>query len=441
VSGAITVDYEELHRMSRVWAAAAVEFGRLSSAVCAIVESPAIVAGALLDPVGAMRADAAILRAALGSRGLAVLAATVATDALRLGSVVAREQVVDDLPTSQVEALAGFAMQAPWRLALRPRSALSTASDGRHEASDLVGAAIGYLAPFTEPVIAATAPPLEARVDILRRRPARVDTVFGLPIRAVGGLEREGPGAVAVSAWRPAWSGSAPASLAEAMSRVSDLERQATAELAIEAITGADGVRRYVVELPGIRDIASRRQPQDLIGAAVAMVGGDTTYARCVREALDAAQVPAGAEVMLVGHSDGGIVAMELAGDPSFNGSRVEVTHVVAAGSPISGKTVAAGRRTRVLSVENVNDVVTHLDALDSGRQPSSRGRLTYQYSDDSHDPGANHSSTGYAQQMELLATSPNPLMHDFQTSVQPYLWSQPGDTTTSVFTLTDRPG
>jgi hypothetical protein len=91
-----------------------------------------------------------------------------------------------------------------------------------------------------------------------------------------------------------------------------------------------------------------------------------------------------------------------------------------------------------VLSVENVNDVVTHLDGLDSMAVTQSPYRLTYQYSDDEHGAGRNHAATGYAGHMHLLATSPNPLMREFQTSVQPYLWSAPGATSTAVFTLTD---
>jgi pimeloyl-ACP methyl ester carboxylesterase len=274
--------------------------------------------------------------------------------------------------------------------------------------------------------------------DVLARHPVRVDPLFGVPLAGAGRIEHEGAGSVSISGYRPGWGATAPASLAEAMARVVDLEQQPTAQIAVTAITGADGVRRFVVELPGIRELASRRQPQDLVGAIDAMAGSTTTYTRCVWAALDRAQVPLGAQVMLVGHSDGGIVAMDLASDPRFNGSRVQVTHVVAAGSPISGKDVAPNSSTRVLSVENVNDVVTHLDGVDSADRAPTLDRLAYEYSDDEHGAGRNHSGTGYVEHMVGLATSPNPLMHSFQTSAQPYLWSLPGSTTTMVFTLTD---
>jgi hypothetical protein len=441
VSGAIVVDYEELHRLSRVWSAAAVEVGRLGARVAELAASPAVIAGAVLDPIGSVRAAAAITGATFGRHGLAALSGLLAADAIRLDAAVAREQLVDDLPVGQLAAFTGFALTLPPRLAATPLGVMSTLREGRHRSAVLADAATGYLAPFTEPLLAALTPSFESRADLLLRRPTRVDPVLGLPIGEVAHLERQGPGAVAVTDRRPPWAGTAPASLADAMGRVADLEAQPAAELAIQEITCADGVRRYVVELPGIRDIASRQQPQDLLGAVTAMAGGPTTYARCVREALDAAEVPVGAQVMLVGHSDGGIVAMELAADPAFNGSRVEVTHVIAAGAPISGKQVAPLRRasTRVLSVENVNDVVTHLDGVDGSAIRQSPRRLVYQYSSDEHSVGINHAAQEYAEHMQLLATSPNPAMREFQASAQPYLWSEPGATSTIVFTLADR--
>ncbi len=120
--------------------------------------------------------------------------------------------------------------------------------------------------------------------------------------------------------------------------------------------------------------------PEDLLGSGAALVRTTTNYTTCVREAIDAALVPRGAQVLLVGHSEGGIVAMDLAGDPAFNGGRVRVNQVVAAGSPISSKPVAAGSGTRVLSIENVNDIVTHLDAADPPATRQSLQRLTYRF-------------------------------------------------------------
>jgi pimeloyl-ACP methyl ester carboxylesterase len=75
--------------------------------------------------------------------------------------------------------------------------------------------------------------------------------------------------------------------------------------------------------------------------------------------------VPAGAEVMLVGHSYGAIAAMELAGDRSFNWPgndspfepyHVNVTHVVAAGAGVRELIDDAPDGTKVLMAINRDD-------------------------------------------------------------------------------------
>jgi pimeloyl-ACP methyl ester carboxylesterase len=205
----------------------------------------------------------------------------------------------------------------------------------------------------------------------------------------------------------------------------------------VQRIVGHDGVARYVVALSGMRNLASTKDPEDLIGATAAMVDARTNYVTCVREALDTELVPVGAQVLLVGHSQGGIVAMDLAGDPAFNGARVRVAQVIAAGSPISSKEVAPGSGTRVLSIENVNDIVTHLDAADPPMSHQSVDRLVYRFALDEHDVVANHDVRLYSREAAALADSPNPLMIDVQTDVQPFF---EGSVTTTVFTLHDQP-
>jgi pimeloyl-ACP methyl ester carboxylesterase len=176
--------------------------------------------------------------------------------------------------------------------------------------------------------------------------------------------------------------------------------------------------------------------PEDLLGSGAALVRTTTNYTTCVREAIDAALVPRGAQVLLVGHSEGGIVAMDLAGDPAFNGGRVRVMQVVAAGSPISSKPVAAGSGTRVLSIENVNDIVTHLDAADPPATHQSGDRLTYRFADDEHDIVTSHNVRLYARAAAGLADSPNPLVIGVQQGLRPFM---AGSATTTVFNIHDR--
>jgi pimeloyl-ACP methyl ester carboxylesterase len=219
------------------------------------------------------------------------------------------------------------------------------------------------------------------------------------------------PGGVSISRYSPDWTDKPPASMAEMLDRVADLENFDGALIAVQRIVGSDGVARILVVLPGLRHFAPSRDPQDLLGAAAAEAGTATGYTRCVRLALDAARVPSGAEVVLTGHSQGGIVAMDLAGDPSFNGGRVRVAQVIAAGSPISSKAVAPGTPTRVFNVESVNDIVTHLDVVESPTAHQSVEKLTYRFAIDEHDPGRTHDVSLYSRQLRRLADSPNPLL------------------------------
>ncbi|MGO1284372.1 MAG: WXG100 family type VII secretion target [Brachybacterium sp.] len=100
-------------------------------------------------------------------------------------------------------------------------------------------------------------------------------------------------------------------------------------------------------------------------GSNIRMVAGQHPAAMDdVRAAMDAAGVPPGAEVMIVGHSQGGIVANHLSADPTFNSASGEpgtynVTHTFSVGSPV--QTVIPSQ----LSTQSVN--VNHENTIGPG--------------------------------------------------------------------------
>jgi len=432
--GNVVIDYEELRRMSSVWSEAASTLGRLGYRVAELTMAPQIVTNAVFDPAGALRCEMGILAAAVGPHGLATLAARLAADSVLLRAVVVKEQLVDDLPARQVAALEASLLALPFSALHDPGAAVS--SVGRR-AMALGDALVGYGAPFTTPLLEMMAPSARFRFDVAAHRPLSVDPVFGIPLAAaVPRSERDG-GSVSISRYSPTWGRQPPSSISSMLGEIGDLENQSEASIAVQRIVGHDGVARYLVVLSGMRNLASTQDPEDLMGATAATVDTRTNYVTCVREALDTVLVPVGAQVLLVGHSQGGIVAMDLAGDPAFNGGRVRVAQVIAAGSPISSKEVAPGSGTRVLSIENVNDIVTHLDAADPQAQHQSVDRLVYRFAVDEHDVVANHDVRLYSREAAALTDSPNPLMIDVQADVQPFL---EGTATTTVFTLHDRP-
>jgi len=429
---AIVVDYEELRRMSAVWAETSKSLAKQAVAVAAMAAESSVLTNAVFDPLGAARVEASILAAATVPHGLAALAARLAADSMVLEAVVAKEQLVDDFPLPELAAFDAWLLTAAVRFPFAPGKTLAA---GEADAGSLANAMVGYLAPFTEPLLGLFAPAAIFRADVEGRRPLTVEPFFGLPLALVGAVAPEGPGYAVRSSFRPVWAGTAPTGLGSALRRIADMENAPAASLAIERVVGRDGVARYVIELPGMRHMGIASDPEDLSGSISAMALPATAYTRAVSRALDAVGAPRGAKVMLVGHSEGGIVAMDLAGDPAFNGGRVQVTHVVAAGSPISSKQVVSGSDTRVFSVENVNDIVTHLDAVDAA--PETASRLTYQFSADDHDIVGSHDPVRYAERIEALADSPNPLLRQFQAGTAVYF---AGATTTTVFSLADAP-
>ena len=164
--------------------------------------------------------------------------------------------------------------------------------------------------------------------------------------------------------------------------------------------TDSDGVRRrcVIVDITGTRDwnLARLDNPNvaDTGTNLAAMAGRTTSYEQGVLQALADARVQPDEPVMLVGHSQGGLVAaqlvrhLEIAGrlGTSEPGS-INVTHLLTAGAPIG--LVALPDRVHVLSLENRGDPVPALDTADNHR---SARHLTVRVDRGGTTPGSRHS-------------------------------------------------
>ena len=125
---------------------------------------------------------------------------------------------------------------------------------------------------------------------------------------------------------------------------------------------------RYLVVLAGVTDLSSpdfglsdrhrsvRDVDQYAYPSSQSTAVADNRYAELVRDGLAAAGVPAGAEIMIVGHSYGADTALDLAADVEFT-SRYRLTHVVAAGYNSQPQLPHVHPDVEVLVLQNHRDI------------------------------------------------------------------------------------
>ena len=148
-------------------------------------------------------------------------------------------------------------------------------------------------------------------------------------------------------------------------------------------------------------------------------------YARRVIEQMKLAGIPAGAEVMIMGHSFGAYTAMELAGNPMFNSSdgesagyHVNVTHVLAAGADTDWKLSEVPGSTAALVLNNRLDLVVRgEDALQGNASPTHANHAEVWFNGDFKGKG--HHPDNYAT---YLSDTRNPQVSSFlETAAQRY--------------------
>lgn len=138
-------------------------------------------------------------------------------------------------------------------------------------------------------------------------------------------------------------------------------------QIGIQEVRGdAGGQPSYIVQVPPTEGAAATDVPEAYgeqgnsrdWGSNLRLVAGQHPAAMDdVQAAMAAADVPSGADVLIVGHSQGGIVANQLAADPSFNSSSGEpgtynITHTFSVGSPVQTVVPAQGT-TRSVNVHH----------------------------------------------------------------------------------------
>ena len=134
-------------------------------------------------------------------------------------------------------------------------------------------------------------------------------------------------------------------------------------EIAIEehVTVGEDGAttRSWTVDIRGTQSFAiGQSGPQDMTTNLQGVAGMASDQLDAIMEAMEAAGIPPEEAVEFAGHSQGGIMAAQLAADPAVR-ARYNVVSVVTAGSPTA---TVAPSDVPVLSYENSGDIVPGLD-------------------------------------------------------------------------------
>lgn len=156
--------------------------------------------------------------------------------------------------------------------------------------------------------------------------------------------------------------------------------------------------RAVIVDITGTKDwaVTDRDHPNVAdLGTNLAAIGNrSTSYEQGVRQALRASGVAPDEPIMLIGHSQGGVIAARLAADLHGSGE-FHVSHLVTAGSPIGQVEVPAD--VQVLALENKGDVVPQLDGADNVRRANWTTVTIDRAASGGNAPGPRHSlSTAY---------------------------------------------
>lgn len=195
-----------------------------------------------------------------------------------------------------------------------------------------------------------------------------------------------------------------------------------------------DGTNAWVVHLPGTEDWSTidSSNPFDMEGNLEGLTAAsreafnqqEVLVQELIKAALASSGALPGEDVLLTGHSGGGIHAAAAAADPAFLAD-VHVKMIIIAGSPAKNSGVGDG--ISVLDLQNENDIVT---AADYGPPAPSRNWVTVT----SHRPtaagdgglgeflGDAHSMDNYADDAAALDRSDDPAVAASRETLRNFL-------------------
>ncbi|MEJ5913303.1 hypothetical protein [Pseudokineococcus sp. 1T1Z-3] len=220
---------------------------------------------------------------------------------------------------------------------------------------------------------------------------------------------------------------------------------RATSESAVvvQRVVDAGGTTRFVVVVPPTQTTGSMTSPETTnpadLGSDLRAVGHVPSAAsRSVVLALQEAGARPQDQVLLVGYSQGGIVAAQLAADPALR-EVARVDAVLTAGAPVGGFDLPDD--VAVLSLEHEEDWIR---ATDGEANPATPARTTVSrdltatgdldLADLRADGMAAHDLDLYRETAALVDASDDPSLVAYSERVAPYLAAPGTSVTTQVY-------
>ncbi len=448
--------------------------GETAAATAAVARDGALLLSALSSPVTAARAELALTGALLGPHGLAGCALRLETLGVAVGSATAVYRAGEEsvrrlfreldltagrlvgvvvLASAPQLCLIGVDVAVASRIPFVRNRIDPQATGGRmveflarhptlsEHVMDAVPGAVQVLA---VPVVG---PRWGTGLDDgFPPRDVREASALVGELGAVSPLLRE-PATVRISATAPIGA-AAPAGLGDVLGRVSRMSPGEPGPggapippgtVRVERITGSDGRRAWIVEIPGTHSWqpVTGTDPFDVTSCVHALAGQSSAAGATVVAALRHAGARPDEPVLLAGHSLGGMVAAQLAADPSLHDT-FHITHVVTAGAPIALSRVPD--QVHVLSIEHADDLVPRLDGTENPDRPGwvtvSRPATdtplgpvpgSEQTGDDAHPRlEVTHDAAGYARTATRIDVSPDPSLAAWRSELTPFL-NRPG--------------
>lgn len=211
----------------------------------------------------------------------------------------------------------------------------------------------------------------------------------------------------------------APRSVSDLVTALAERNEGDSGEISVSFVFGAGGIRHAIVDIPGTKSWSALPTP-DVTSMATnlrAIDGAKTSYERGVLQAMAQAGVTEHDDVMLVGHSEGGMVAVAAARDAV---GTFHVSHVVTAGAPIGRSVGGVPRSVQVLALEDGHDIVPKLDGADNPDLPN----VTTVVGGPDHSSigGNHHLQDSYLPLAESVDASDNASIRAFTQSAHGFL-------------------